>query len=221
MSRRHQDPMQISEAEFRRSTKNLDEFHNQTFPAFQRGLNDWAEVARPSTPRPTSRFASRQTFLLGGGVVAGGLALAACGSSSQNAAPASTSSTSASATPSSLTVAGVGGDKAIAVTAASLENLAVAAYTMGIQVATAGKLGAAPPAVVTFARTAKMQDIALPGEERSMHPATLLVTQKWRCAGLSLPGCAGRQPVTWRNAGPPLVPWPRLAAKDSCRMQDR
>jgi hypothetical protein len=39
--------------------------------------------------------------------------------------------------------------------AASLENLAVATYQAGIDAATAGKLGAVPPAVVTFATTAQ------------------------------------------------------------------
>ena len=41
--------------------------------------------------------------------------------------------------------------------AASLENLAVFAYTAGLAAATAGKLGTVPPAVATFATTVKGQ----------------------------------------------------------------
>ena len=41
--------------------------------------------------------------------------------------------------------------------AASLENLAVFAYSAGLAAATAGKLGAVPPAVATFATTVKGQ----------------------------------------------------------------
>lgn len=73
--------------------------------------------------------------------------------------------------PSSSTTTGsnaASGDAAVAGTAASLENLAVAAYTMGIQAATAGKLGKVPPAVVTFAETAKAQHSAHAGAFNSV-----------------------------------------------------
>ena len=43
----------------------------------------------------------------------------------------------------------------MAAVAASLENLAVFAYTSGLSAATAGKLGTVPPAVATFATTVK------------------------------------------------------------------
>jgi hypothetical protein len=49
------------------------------------------------------------------------------------------------------------GDLAVAAVAASLENLAVFAYAAGLSAATSGKLGAVPPAVGTFATTAKAQ----------------------------------------------------------------
>jgi len=157
MNRKTKDPMPISEAELRRATKDLEEVHNETFPNFQRGLDGWAEEARADSMPATSRSASRRTFLMGGGAVAvGGLVLSACGSSSKKA-------TNGSKTPASSAPGGGSqgtSDKAIATTAASLENLAVAAYTMGIQAATAGKLGTVPPAVVSFATTAKMQHAA-------------------------------------------------------------
>jgi hypothetical protein len=47
------------------------------------------------------------------------------------------------------------GDLAVVGLAAALENLAVATYQAGIDAATAGKLGAVPPAIVTFATTAQ------------------------------------------------------------------
>ena len=88
--------------------------------------------------------------------MAGGLVLAACGSSSKSST--ATGSTAASghrhrarrrqAWPRDLKVAAL---------ATGLENLAVAAYQAGIDAATAGKLGTVPPAVVTFAQTAQMQ----------------------------------------------------------------
>ena len=53
--------------------------------------------------------------------------------------------------------AGLTGDLAVAAVAASLENLAVFAYDAGLTAATAGKLGAVPPAVATFATTVKGQ----------------------------------------------------------------
>ncbi len=157
MKRNRQDPMHISEAELRRATKDLEEVHNETFPSFQRGLDDWADEARATSVPATSRSASRRTFLMGGGAVAvGGLVLSACGSSSKK--------TTNGPTPPASNAPGGGsqgsGDKSIASTAASLENLAVATYAMAIQAATAGKLGAVPPAVVTFATTAKMQHTA-------------------------------------------------------------
>jgi hypothetical protein len=104
------------------------------------------------------RNTSRRSFLMGAGAaVAGGAALAAVGGSALPAlAGASTSSTkrlsSAAFPPHGLT-----GDLAVAAVAASLENLAVYAYTAGLAAATAGKLGTVPPAVATFATTVKGQ----------------------------------------------------------------
>ena len=49
------------------------------------------------------------------------------------------------------------GDLAVVGLAAALENLAVGTYQAGIDAATAGKLGAVPPAIVTFAMTAQSQ----------------------------------------------------------------
>ena len=102
------------------------------------------------------RRTSRRTFLMGAGAaVAGGAALAAVG------APAMAGvgrRVHAAVWPRrSFPPAGLSGDLAVAAVAASLENLAVFAYAAGLSAATAGKLGAVPPAVATFATTVKGQ----------------------------------------------------------------
>ncbi len=103
------------------------------------------------------RGTSRRTFLLGAGAaVAGGAAVAVGSGALPQLAAASTrrlSSVKASAFPP----AGLKGDLAVAAVAASLENLAVFAYTAGLTAATQGKLGTVPPAVATFATTVKGQ----------------------------------------------------------------
>lgn len=162
MTTNHSDPMQISEGELRAATADLDEFHNETFPAFQDSVSTWADEARAHAQRISSKVASRRTFLMGSGVVVGGVALAACGSSKKSSG--TTTSSSGSSTSTSAAAGGAySGDAEVAATAASLENLAVAAYTMGLQAATAHKLGAVPPAVATFAMTAKAQHAAHAG----------------------------------------------------------
>jgi hypothetical protein len=88
--------------------------------------------------------------------VAGGAALAVGSGAVPTLAAASTrrlSRVDAAAFPP----AGLKGDLAVAAVAASLENLAVFAYTSGLSAATAGKLGTVPPAVATFATTVKGQ----------------------------------------------------------------
>ncbi len=52
---------------------------------------------------------------------------------------------------------GLNGDLKLVAINASLENFAVYAYNAGLQAATAGKLGTVPPAIATFATTAKAQ----------------------------------------------------------------
>jgi len=83
--------------------------------------------------------------------VAGGALLAACSSSS------SSSTTTTAGSGGSSTAGALTGDLAVAALAASLENLAVAAYGDVLTAATAGKLGTVPPAVATFATTVKAQ----------------------------------------------------------------
>ena len=78
----------------------------------------------------------------------------AAAAASRRPTPAGSATTPTSG--SSTTTGGkLTGDLAVVALAASLENLAVQTYGAGISAATAGKLGTVPPAVVTFAQTAK------------------------------------------------------------------
>lgn len=147
----------LSEPEMSAMTRDLDQMHrDQTLPAIQAAVADWAESLRDGDTG-TAHRPNRRTFLLGAaGVGAGGLLLAACSSSSKTSAPTTTlpgSPSSAGATgPADLSA-----DLAVAAMAASLENLGVFAYNAGLQAARAGKLGTVPPAVATFVQTAMAQ----------------------------------------------------------------
>lgn len=140
----------FSDAELSAMTTQLDQLHHdQTLPAMQAAVREWAESMKDAGEGVAARRANRRTFLLGAaGLGAGGVLLAACGSSAKSG----TTPTSAPRGQSGLT-----GDLAIAAMAASLENLGVFAYNAGLQAATAGKLGSVPPAVATFAQTAMAQ----------------------------------------------------------------
>lgn len=133
--------MQIGEAELRSMTRDLDEAHRASLPAVRESLAEFSENARTS----------RRGFLAASGLAVGALGLAACGRSG-TASPASRGSSGGMPTGSP---SGLQGDLRVVALAAALENLAVGAYDAGIAAATAGKLGAVPPAVVTFATTAR------------------------------------------------------------------
>lgn len=154
MSADKHEPMQISERELRSMTADVDEMHNASLPIMKEALAEWSELHQQIRSGVAKVAPSRRGFLMGAGVALGGLALAACGSSSKTSTPAA-----GSTTPSSLPTTGgkLTGDLAVVALAASLENLAVQTYGAGISAATAGKLGTVPPAVVTFAQTVMKQ----------------------------------------------------------------
>jgi Ferritin-like domain len=144
MFRRNRTPpvMAISEHELAAMTADLDQMHHDIgMPAMESAIHQWTEKTRTN----------RRGFLIGAGAVAGGAILAACSSGSSSSTTTS-SGTSGATMPGALT-----GDLAVAALAASLENLAVAAYGDVLTAATAGKLGTVPPAVATFATTVKSQ----------------------------------------------------------------
>jgi hypothetical protein len=140
----HGTDFEGSEYELDALTNELDQLHHdQGMPL----MRDATKAMRGS---------SRRTFLLGAGAaVAGGAALVAAGtpalSGLSGVAGASTRRLSAASFPPS----GLTGDLAVAAVAASLENLAVFAYTAGLSAAAAGKLGTVPPAVASIAPTVK------------------------------------------------------------------
>ena len=155
MSKPSKEVFAGTEAELLSMTNELDELHHDVgMPAMREGIGNMIEHMK-GTVRPTSR----RTFLMGAGAAAaGGAALMVMGS-----APALVGASTRKLSPlhsagaASFPPAGLKGDLAVAAVAASLENLAVFAYSAGLSAATAGKLGAVPPAVATFATTAKSQ----------------------------------------------------------------
>ena len=155
MSADQHEPMQITEHELRSMTTDVDEMHHATLPIMSEALAEWSELHQQIRSGVAKVASSRRGFLMGAGVALGGLALAACGSSSKSSTPAASSSTPSSALPA--TGGKLTGDLAVVALAASLENLAVQTYGAGISAATAGKLGTVPPAVVTFAQTVMKQ----------------------------------------------------------------
>ncbi len=150
-----------SEAELTRMTRELDEMHNDIgMPAMWDGVERVIEASRRE--EFLTRESSRRTFLLGASAAAvGGTALLSVGLPSVAGAVsrsrAGSSGLGAGVSDHAFPPANLKGDLAVAAVAASLENLAVFAYTAGLAAATAGKLGTVPPAVATFATTAKAQ----------------------------------------------------------------
>jgi hypothetical protein len=148
MRRRTQtkEVLAISEHELTVMTEDLDQMHHDIgMPAMNAAVAEWTEKIRTS----------RRGFLIGAGAVAGGALLAACSSGSSS--PTTTAAPKSSPSGGSSMSAKLTGDLAVAALAASLENLAVAAYGDVLTAAGAGKLGTVPPAVATFVTTAKGQ----------------------------------------------------------------
>lgn len=133
------DPIQISEAQLRSMTRDLDELHESTFPDVRKHLAQFAP--------------SRRAVLLGGAGVATLGALAACGDDSKGDTAAAPSAGSSSAAAGGTYT----GDLKVVALAAALENLAVTAYDGALKRATDGKLGTVPPAVATFVQTVRKQ----------------------------------------------------------------
>ncbi len=149
----NQQDVEFTNAELARKVRELDELHkDQCAPAMAEAMAPWEdELSSERSVQESHWRTSRRTFLLGLGAAASGAVLAAC-STSKPSPKKPVTPTQMKAAPSSLST-----DLKVAALAASLENLAVYAYTAGINAAKAGKLGSVPPAVVTFAVTARSQ----------------------------------------------------------------
>jgi hypothetical protein len=137
----------MTERELRAMTAQMNEMHEETFPALTASLGDFGADLRR---RLRTQGASRRAFLVGGGTLLGAVALAACSDGASRTGTASSGSPSASPTAS--------GDMAALATNASLENLAVFAYGQALMDAPKGKFGKkVPPAIAEFATHAKRQ----------------------------------------------------------------
>jgi len=145
MKIRRRREIAVSEAELTALTADLADAHHDTLPGMLAAANEMG--------------ASRRSFLLGAGALLGGVAIAGSGLTNGLGSGLGLGGGSgiAGASTRAAKSSGLTGDLAIVALAASLENLAVATYQAGIDAATAGKLGAVPPAVVTFAQTAQSQ----------------------------------------------------------------
>jgi Ferritin-like domain len=153
--KRSKDNFKGSETELLAMTKELDELHHDVgVPAMSDGVSNMIESLGRG-----ARATSRRTFLLGAGATAaGGAAMLVASGTPAMAGVATRSLSSVDALRvRAFPPAGLTGDLGVAAVAASLENLAVFAYSAGLGAAAAGKLGAVPPAVVAFATTAKGQ----------------------------------------------------------------
>jgi hypothetical protein len=148
---RKQWELQVSEAELASMTKDLDEAHRETIPTMYSKAGEFAEQI--AEQQGTPRSVARRRFLLGAGAAGAALALAACGSGTSTGSASPPISTSSSAASGSKYT----GDFKVVALAVALENQAIAAYTATLAAASAGKLGAVPPAVGTFAKTAMAQ----------------------------------------------------------------
>ncbi len=140
--RPHSDGIPVTEREVLGMTAELDAMHHETLPRMYEAVAEWAELRQEAAGHETPKL-GRRGFLAGSGLALGGALLAACGSSS--------GSPGVKATPIATN------DLKIAALAISLENLAIATYQSGITAAASGRLGAVPPAFVTFAKTAHTQ----------------------------------------------------------------
>jgi hypothetical protein len=155
VSKRRKDDFTGSETELRAMTKDLDALHHDVgLPAMSEGVSNMIDSMGGGT-----RSTSRRTFLMGAGAAAaGGAAMLVVGGTPAMAGAATrTLAPVDSARAAAFPPSGLSGDLAVAAVAASLENLAVFANSAGLSAATAGKLGAVPPAVATFATTVKGQ----------------------------------------------------------------
>ena len=117
-------------------------------------ISNQMETESPALEQLSSASFSRRRFLIGSGLAAGlAVVTAACGSDDDEDA-AATDTTAAS---EGGTENGADGDVAVAEFAAGLEVLAVGTYKAALDAATANKLGAVPPAVAEFVKTAMSQ----------------------------------------------------------------
>ncbi len=153
--RKRAEPLAVSEAELQVMTNDMNAMHEASMSSVRDAVAEFQDFAADIRRDMGRASSSRRGFLVGAGVVAGGLALAACGSSSKSSSSSTTTAGGPTTTGGNPT--GLTGDLAVVALAASLENLAVQTYQAGLTAAQAGKLGAVPPVVASFAQSAMSQ----------------------------------------------------------------
>ena len=144
----------ISETHLVTLTHDLDDAHLDTLPALHEAVAEWTEKLHDLA---SGRPVNRRSLLLAGGVVGSGLVLAACSSSGSSTSSGASSTSAAGAASTSGGSGSASDDLKVAMLAVGLENLAVKTYQAALDAAGAGKLGAVPPAVATFATSVKAQ----------------------------------------------------------------
>lgn len=158
------EEMQISEAQLRAMTADMNEMHNATFPQMYAELSEYGSSMR-RTRRAEAKLRreelgrTRRKFVLGtGGLVLSTAFLAACGSDDDDAADTPTTTPQGSTDPGTTGGTAGGADASALRVNASLENLAVFAYGAALDAAPKGKFGkSVPAAVAEFATHAKQQ----------------------------------------------------------------
>jgi hypothetical protein len=166
-----------TDTELSSMTKDLDELHHDVgVSAMREGVATMVDGMQGAT-----RITSRRTFLLGAGAAAaGGAAIMVIGGAPALAGASTRRLAALRPETQGFPPSDLKGDLAVAAVAASLENLAVFAYAAGLSAASAGKLGAVPPAIATFATTVKSQHQqhadAWNGVLKSNHKAAVTVT---------------------------------------------
>ena len=154
--KRTTEPMPADEHELRSRTSDRADAHHESLPSMRASLEAWRESnsdIETGIAELVASPTSRRLFLLGGGALLGGAALV--GSGATGLAGAAARTRGAGVFTAAMGGQNLTGDLAVVGLAAALENLAVATYQAGIDAASAGKLGAVPPAVVNFATTAQ------------------------------------------------------------------
>ncbi len=155
IGRKRKAVLAVSESELRAMTADMDAMHEASMSSVREAVAEFQDFAADIRRDMSRADSTRRGFLVGAGVVAGGIALAACGSSSKSSSSSTTTAGGATTTGGNPT--GLTGDLAVVALAASIENLAVQTYQTGLTAAQAGKLGAVPPVVASFVQTAMSQ----------------------------------------------------------------
>lgn len=154
--RRRKQEMACSEAELRAMTADMVDMHQATFPQMRAALSDLGNALRRNQAQAALRASRRRFLATSGGLIVGTLVLSGCGEDDDEG-------DTAQQPPGQAGGENAGGGEGGADTQglmlnASLENLAVFAYSSALEAAPKGKFGKnVPDAVAGFAKEAMAQ----------------------------------------------------------------